>query len=145
MAVSSDARAIIDRLVYEVESLEEKPGLVAALQSSEDLYALLDDYNWDDGFEVPRAVAEHPACDLAVAIRLYWLASADEWFGRPPPQSGHHREHYDFSTWLSGRIVAGAYQAGRLSHDEGFDSADVDGFRERELPEILWRPVVGIP
>ncbi len=28
------------------------------------LKAMLDDYNWDDGFDVPRKLLKDPECDL---------------------------------------------------------------------------------
>jgi hypothetical protein len=51
--------------------------VVNGVTTPEDLALILDEYNWDDGFEIPTAIALHPNADLAVAIKLYWLGDAD--------------------------------------------------------------------
>jgi hypothetical protein len=38
---------IIDRIVYDIEDVEEAVNLVKTISSAHELYALLDHYNWD--------------------------------------------------------------------------------------------------
>ena len=35
-----------------------------------DLKNKLDEYNWDDGFEIPRTILADPDCDLALALEI---------------------------------------------------------------------------
>ena len=44
-----------------------------------DLKHKLDAYNWDDGFEVPRAILADPNCDLALALKIFYLAGGYEY------------------------------------------------------------------
>jgi hypothetical protein len=37
---------IIDRIVYDIEDVEEAVNLVKTISSAHELYALLDHYNW---------------------------------------------------------------------------------------------------
>ena len=39
-----------------------------------DLKRILREYNWDDGFEVPKEILSDPNCDLALALELFYLA-----------------------------------------------------------------------
>lgn len=38
------------------------------------LRELIRDYNWDDGFLLPQSVLNDPACDLALALEIFYLA-----------------------------------------------------------------------
>lgn len=38
-----------------------------------DLKSKLNEYNWDDGFEVPREILADPECDLALALEVFYL------------------------------------------------------------------------
>ena len=44
-----------------------------------DLKNKLDEYNWDDGFEVPRTILADPDCDLALALEIFYLAGGYEY------------------------------------------------------------------
>jgi len=69
--------AEIQRLAWDVEDGNEQLGIVAALDSEEALRVVLEYYNWDDGFEVPTAIANHPKCGWATAQELFALADAE--------------------------------------------------------------------
>ena len=44
------------------------------LQTEEELFVLLDNFNWDNGFEVPKAVLNHSKCSLSVALLAFYRA-----------------------------------------------------------------------
>ena len=44
------------------ESMAEAVKLVQSINSEDELFILLDNYNWDNGFEVPGAIIAHPNC-----------------------------------------------------------------------------------
>lgn len=35
---------------------------------------ILNDYNWDDGFDLPKKLLENHDCDLALALEIFFLA-----------------------------------------------------------------------
>ncbi len=39
-----------------------------------DLKELLNQYNWDDGFEIPKEILKNRNCDLALALEIFYLA-----------------------------------------------------------------------
>lgn len=39
-----------------------------------DLKSMLREYNWDDGFEVPKEILSDSNCDLALALEIFYLA-----------------------------------------------------------------------
>ncbi|MBP2623846.1 DUF4274 domain-containing protein [Streptococcus oricebi] len=44
---------------------------VQSINSSEQLFILLDNYNWDNGFELPQAVLDNSACTKATALLAF--------------------------------------------------------------------------
>jgi hypothetical protein len=51
----------IEKVCYKLEGRNERIKLVKTMTTAEGLYSLLDHYNWDDGFEIPTVIANHPA------------------------------------------------------------------------------------
>ena len=56
------------------ESNDEAVELVKSINSEDELFVLLDNYNWDNGFEVPEAIINHPNCTLSVALLAFHRA-----------------------------------------------------------------------
>lgn len=131
----------IKKLCYESISINEKIDLIESMKKPEELYILLDHYNWDDGFEVPTAVALHENTDLAVAIKLYWLASADDWHNSKVKPDIHNQQHHDFCKRISHNIISGKYKVGKIAHDENFSRVQIYKFQKQNLPEIFYTPV----
>lgn len=40
----------------------------------DDIKNKLNEYNWDDGFEVPKEILNDANCDLAMALEIFYLA-----------------------------------------------------------------------
>ena len=56
------------------ENNAEAVELVKSINSEDELFVLLDNYNWDNGFEVPEAIINHPNCTLPVALLAFHRA-----------------------------------------------------------------------
>lgn len=56
------------------ESNAEAVELVKSINSEDELFVLLDNYNWNNGFEVPEAIITHPNCTLSVALLAFHRA-----------------------------------------------------------------------
>ena len=56
------------------ESNTEAVKKVKSIMTEDELFVLLDNYNWDNGFEVPEAIINHPNCTLSVALLAFHRA-----------------------------------------------------------------------
>lgn len=56
------------------ESNDKAVELVKSINSEDELFVLLDNYNWNNGFEVPEAIITHPNCTLSVALLAFHRA-----------------------------------------------------------------------
>ena len=48
----------------------------------DDLKNRLNEYNWDDGFKVPREILADADCDLALALEVFYLADGYRYLER---------------------------------------------------------------
>ena len=53
------------------ESNDKAVELVKSINSEDELFVLLDNYNWNNGFEVPEAIINHPNCTLSLALLAF--------------------------------------------------------------------------
>ncbi|GAB3161369.1 DUF4274 domain-containing protein [Myceligenerans halotolerans] len=103
-----------------------------------DLWNLMSHYNWDDGFAVPLAVAQHPRCDRALALRLFWELDdtarihlsdeADALRESFSTEMTHEPEEFErvvtYATTLVDRLRRGDFPDGRNEYDTGFMTVD---------------------
>ncbi|WP_082611127.1 DUF4274 domain-containing protein [Lysobacter sp. Root916] len=111
--------------------------------SSEDLRRLASEYNWDDGFAFPCHIADHPNCDLAAALELFWLANADAVYLGEAQDSPHNAAWRSFSEILAKRIIDGFYSPGPGTFDPPLTKVQAYNLRKRGLPEIFLASVIG--
>ena len=63
----------ISDILY-AESNAKTVSYIKSLQTEDELFVLLDNFNWDNGFEVPQAVIEHYKCTLSIALLAFYRA-----------------------------------------------------------------------
>ena len=118
--------------------------LITGLASSEELQQLAIIYNWDDGFDLPAAIADHPACDLGVALTLFWLAEAVVWWTRDFPPSEYNRDWQSFCESISQRILDGRYATGETSFRFPMSRVQLYKLQKLNMPDVFLKDVTGI-
>ena len=61
---------------------------------------LLADYNWDDGFELPKRIVSDPNCDLALALEVFYLGDGFGYFQTYAHNTGGTKEWFCFMNAL---------------------------------------------
>jgi hypothetical protein len=69
----------------------------------------LDYYNWDDGFEFPNQIINHPNCELGTALKTFYLAGGELYLRHDLPENDSTKERFDFLQYLYGKIVNCCY------------------------------------
>lgn len=133
--------AAVVRVLYEIEDEDEKLEAIAAMEP-EQLEAVLAEYNWDDGVLVPTAIAQHPKCDRALALHLFWLGDALTWYTR---ESDPRSAEWDaFCRLITEGLLAERYPIGELSYDPGLGRVQLYQYRKAGIPELFLTPVTGL-
>lgn len=56
------------------EDLNEAIKQVRSIEDSEMLYILAANYNWDNGFIIPRAIIANNNCDMSTGLMMFYLS-----------------------------------------------------------------------
>lgn len=134
-----------DEVVHIVDELEDVELRIAALRdlaSIEQLLELARYYNWDDGISVPRAISDHPACDLGLALNLFELAEGTVFLASPEQDWSCQREWAEFCRVLSDRILSGHYSTGTIPFVTEFSPVQCSRLRRQGIPDIFLSPLL---
>lgn len=107
------------------------------LQTEDELFVLLDNFNWDNGFEVPKAVLNHPKCSLSVALLAFHRADGIRYLfeGEAAFVNPLSKEWEGFVKDVYTRILRGQFPGGTISFQP--EITKVQKFKLKKLiPEI---------
>ena len=99
------------------ESNAEAVKLVKSIDSEDELFVLLDNYNWDNGFEVPEAIINHPNCTLPVALLAFHRADGIQYLleGEAVFANRLSKSWEDFIKEVYNNILRKQYPKGSIS------------------------------
>lgn len=99
------------------ESNAEAMKLVKSIKTEEELFVLLDNYNWDNGFEVPEAIINHPNCTLPIALLAFHRADGIQYLleGEAIFTNRLSKSWEDFIKEVYDKILKKQYHNGSLS------------------------------
>jgi hypothetical protein len=137
--LGADRFEFIDLLLYELEASEAIAKAVTQLRSAEELQHYLWHYNWNDGFEVPLLIADHPECDLGVAMTLFWLSDGQRFY----TDEGGTKGWRDFCEILAGRILNAHYQVRETSFNPPVSRVQLVKLKKDGIPSAFLEAVVG--
>lgn len=87
------------------------------LQTEDELFALLGNFNWNNGFEVPKAVLNHSKCSLSVALLAFHRADGIRYLfeGEAVFANSLSTEWEGFVIDVYTRILRGHFPSGTIS------------------------------
>lgn len=99
------------------ESNAEAMKLVKSIKTEEELFVLLDNYNWDNGFEVPEAIINHPNCTLSIALLAFHRADGIQYLleGEAVFANRLSKSWEDFIKEVYDKILKKQYPNGSIS------------------------------
>ena len=87
------------------------------LQTEDELFVLLDNFNWNSGFEVPKAVLNHSKCSLSVALLAFYRADGIRYLleGEAAFANSLSKEWEGFVKDVYTKILRGQFPSGAIS------------------------------
>ncbi|WP_148889036.1 DUF4274 domain-containing protein [Streptococcus cristatus] len=119
------------------ESNAKAVACLKQLQTEDELFVLLDNFNWDNGFEVPKAVLNHSKCSLSVALLAFYRADGIRYLleGEAAFENPLSKEWEDFVKDVYVKILGGQFPSGTISFQP--EITKVQKFKLKKLkPEI---------
>ena len=107
------------------------------LQTEEELFVLLDNFNWDNGFEVPKAVLSHSKCSLSVSLLAFYRADGIRYLleGEAAFENSLSEEWEGFLKDVYTSILRGQFPSGTISFQP--EITKIQKFKLKKLrPEI---------
>lgn len=136
---------IIHHLIEDTEASVDYSSAVSLLSGvsvESDLLAIAESYNWDEGLSVPRAIADHPVCDLGLALRLFELAEGVCWLEEPSLSNWEYQEEWAnlCDTWAK-RICSEHYQLGGTSFTSEYAKVQILKYKKLGIDPIFFTPL----
>jgi Domain of unknown function (DUF4274) len=90
--------------------------LATASTPALELHCFADHWNWGGGVEAMRQVAEHPNCDAATALLLFWRADPEYYlqFSSRDEVPDYNRDGFDLTQLIEVRFLRGEYSSSGL-------------------------------
>ena len=87
------------------------------LQTEDELFVLLDNFNWNNGFEVPKTVLNHSKCSLSVALLAFYRADGIRYLfeGEAAFANSLSEEWEGFVKDVYTKILGGQFSSGTIS------------------------------
>lgn len=115
--------------------------------SAEDIASMVDpkelqdaayEYNWDDGYEIPTAIACHPACDLAVALTLFWLSEGVSLLTNEVKPNEYNIDWVNFCGFITERILNNEYNVSSGKFIAPIGPTQQYKLKKLGIPDILF-------
>ena len=106
----------ISDILY-TESNARAVSYINSLQTEDELFVLLDNFNWNNGFEVPQAVIEHSKCTLSIALLAFYSADGIRYLLEAEAAFANSlsKEWEDFVKDVYDRIIRRKFPDGNIS------------------------------
>ena len=119
------------------ESNAKAVACLKQLQTEDELFVLLDNFNWDNGFEVPKAVLNHSKYSLSVALLAFYRAYGIRYLleGEAAFANPLSKEWESFVKDVYTKILRGQFSSGTISFQP--EITKIQKFKLKKLkPEI---------
>lgn len=105
----------VRELLYN-KSKEEILKILDDIDSPDVLYVYLYNYNWDEGFEIPKKILANEYCELSTALMMFYLADGERYFEDKDMETCSLVSEWDFFLQsLYNQIVSGSFKKGNIS------------------------------
>ena len=134
----------ISDILY-AESNAKAVASLEQLQTEDELFVLLDNFNWNNGFEVPKAVLNHSKCSFSVALLVFYRADGIRYLleGEAAFANSLSKEWEGFVKDVYAKILRGRFPSGTISFQP--EITTIQKFKLKKLkPEIDERFLEGI-
>lgn len=119
----------------------ECPDLLNDQSSAYALDRFIDDYNWDDGLEVPFCILNHPDCELGTALKIFYFVEGERMLEEKYKdyQLGHWVE---FIVYAYKGIAEGNYKSQFIAFKFPFTKSYKKHIKESGWPEFFIEDIV---
>lgn len=143
--LSDEQRTRIAYLLYECPDDASFADALSHIDSSLELHAFAEQFNWDSGSTRLAALLNHPQCDRGTALMIYWIGEpvyfAD--FSSEHDAPRVNRDGYRFLKCVESLLMTDQFQHNQIRFDPTVDLNVAQRRRlekDSRIPDILKKP-----
>ena len=104
---------------------------ISSVNDEETLYIYSNNYNWDNGFQIPTSIIHNSACTLSVALLIFYLADGITYL-ESKEKNSNLPEWSLFIKELYNKIINNTFSKGTVHF-----SAELSKVQEYKIKKIL--------
>lgn len=101
-------------------------------------------HNWNDGMQLPTAIACHQSCDLGTALTLFWLAGGMSYYLKEVTRNEYNHDWADFCELMINKLTSGVYPSSCVSYQPNINKLTRFKYRKAAIPAVLYQGVNGM-
>lgn len=108
-----------------IEEITKEPNIEEddVLPNWEYIHYCMHRYNWDWGMEFPKTLIDHPDCDKATALLIFWYAAPAYYLRNPKEKLDKQElEHFAFLQKIAAKYVNGGFKTKKIKFDPQNDA-----------------------
>ena len=104
----------VKELIYD-KTKEDVLKELDSVKMSEFLHIYMANYNWDDGFDIPRKIISKDCCELSTALMIFYLADGVRYLeNKEEIQNSSLKAWASFIQELYNKIMSGSFVDGNI-------------------------------
>ncbi|GAB6088103.1 DUF4274 domain-containing protein [Alkaliphilus crotonatoxidans] len=111
--MDKNKETIVRQMLYDKDK-EEVLKELYDINDPEILYLYANNYNWDNGFEIPRKILLKSCCELSTALMMFYAADGDRYLQDKDENNGNLKEWSIFIKELYNRIINNEFLKGDI-------------------------------
>lgn len=111
--MDKNKETIVRQMLYDKDK-EEVLKELYDINDPEILYLYTNNYNWDNGFEIPRKILLKSCCELSTALMMFYAADGDRYLQDKDENNGNLKEWSIFIKELYNRIISNEFLKGDI-------------------------------
>lgn len=101
-------------LIYN-KSTKEVSKILGEIEDAYIIHIYMNNYNWDDGFEIPKRALSNPCCELSTALMIFYLADGIRYLeDKDEVKKSDLVEWSRFLQELYNKIMCGKFKQGNI-------------------------------
>lgn len=132
--------------IYQIQYQENIDKIVSIAKASNNpcfLQQYANAYNWNDGMELPTAIANNEHCDLGTALTLFWLAEGMSYFLKEVERNEYNNDWADFCELIIRNLNNNVYTCGPVSFKPNINRLTQYKYKKAAIPSVLFQEVNG--
>ena len=102
--MNKEEKKLIQRMLYE-QNNEQVLNELYNINEPTILYIFAYNYNWDNGFEIPKSILQKKSCDLNTALMMFYSADGIRYLENKNEQNDNLKSWLAFIKKIYNRII----------------------------------------